>query len=456
MMNSGSLKLRLFLAAALAISISLIVAGFSFYFIFQRYVERQTIAELENHYVQLIASIRIDDSGQLRARTTLSDPRFQKPYGGLYWQINETGKESLRSRSLFDDSLPLTKSDDKNQKPNTVHIIQGPNDSTLFADEKHIVLPTTSGIERKLDITMAIDRHDIDEAVSGFRLDLAKGLGLLYAVLLGASFLQVMLGLRPLEAMRRGVEAIRNGSSKSIDGEYPMEVRPLIEEVNGLITDREQQLVRARQRASNLAHGLKTPLTIMGSLADKIAAVGMKDEAQDIHEGADQMRNLVERELARARMASGHAVHLTSLSENVNRMVKALKKTAENDALLWHSTIPSNALVAMEPGDLTELIGNLLDNARKWAKSQIYVSWSDRVLKIEDDGPGVPEDQLAAVQERGFRLDEKVSGTGLGLGIVRDFVEVYDFELKLGRSSLGGLSVSIDTKPQALRMLRPA
>jgi hypothetical protein len=250
MMNSGSLKLRLFLAAALAISISLIVAGFSFYFIFQRYVERQTIAELENHYVQLIASIRIDDSGQLRARTTLSDPRFQKPYGGLYWQINETGQESLRSRSLFDVSLPLPKSEDKSQRPNTVHIIQGPNNSELFADEKQIVLPTANGGERKLDITMAIDRHDIDEAVGGFRLDLSKGLGLLYAVLLGASFLQVMLGLRPLEAMRRGVEAIRNGTSKSIEGEYPVEVRPLIEEVNGLITEREQQLVRARQRAA--------------------------------------------------------------------------------------------------------------------------------------------------------------------------------------------------------------
>jgi signal transduction histidine kinase len=175
-----------------------------------------------------------------------------------------------------------------------------------------------------------------------------------------------------------------------------------------------------------------------------------------MHEGADQMRNLVERELARARMASGHAAQLTSLSENINRMIKALKKTAKNDDLLWHSTIPSNAQIAMEAGDLTELIGNLLDNARKWAKSQIYVSWSDRVLKIEDDGPGVPDDQLPVIQERGVRLDEEVSGAGLGLGIVRDLAEVYDFDLQLARSSLGGLSVSIDTKPQALRMLRPA
>jgi signal transduction histidine kinase len=456
MMNSGSLKLRLFLAAALAISISLVVAGFSFYFIFQRYVERQAIAELENHYIQLIASIRIDDTGQLRARATLSDPRFQKPYGGLYWQINETGQQSLRSHSLFDESLPLPKSGDLGQKSDKVHIIPGPNSSVLFADEKDIVLPTESGAERKLHITMAIDRHDIDEAVAGFGSDLSKGLGLLYAVLLTASFLQVVLGLLPLEALRRGVEAIRNGSSKSIQGDYPTELRPLVEEVNGLIIEREQQLVRARQRASNLAHGLKTPLTVMGSLADSIAAVGMKDEAKHIHEGAAQMRNLVERELARARMASGHAVQLASLSENISRMINALKKTTDNDVLLWHTAIPATAQIAMEIGDLTELIGNLLDNARKWAKSQIYVSWSDRVLKIEDDGPGVPDDKLAAIQERGVRLDEKVTGTGLGLGIVRDLVEVYDFDLKLGRSSLGGLSVSIDTKPQALRMLRPA
>jgi signal transduction histidine kinase len=456
MMSGDSLKLRLLIAAALAISISLVVAGISFYFVFQRYVERQTVAELENHYVQLIASLRVDETGQLRARTTLSDPRFQKPYGGLYWQINQAGQTPLRSRSLFDDVLATPGQSLIAREFDFVHVIRGPSDSTLFADEKNLVLPDPAGGERKLQITMAIDRHDIDDAVSGFGRDLAKGLGILYAVLLGASYLQIIIGLRPLEALRRGVETVRLGTSKMIAGSYPTEVRPLVEEVNGLLSERGQQLERARQRASNLAHGLKTPLTVMSTLAENISASGLKNEGREIYEGATQMRILVDRELARARMASGHAVQLTNLAMIVSRVVKALKKTTENDALLWHSNIPADAQIAMEPGDLTELVGNILDNARKWAKSQIYVSWLDGVLTIEDDGLGVPDDQLAAIQQRGVRLDEKVSGTGLGLGIVRDLVEVYSFDLKLGRSGLGGLSVAVDTRPYALRIERPA
>jgi signal transduction histidine kinase len=456
MKGSGSLKLRLFLAAALAISISLIVAGLSFYYIFQRYIERQAISELQNHYVQLIASVRVDETGKIRARTTLSDPRFQKPYGGLYWQINEDGQLPLRSRSLFDDSLVITKFEDAAHAGNIVHVIAGPHGSSLFAVEHALFLPVTDTADRQLHITMAIDRKDIDDAVKGFGRDLMLGLGLLYLVLVSASFFQIVIGLRPLEAIRRGVEAMREGKVSKIEGVFPSEVHALVQEVNALISERAIRLERARQRASNLAHGLKTPLTVMSTLAQKIEAAGLKVEARDIQEGADQMRMLVERELARARMASGNSVQLTALSPTVTRLVTALKKTAENDALLWHSNISADTQIAMEPADLLELIGNLLDNARKWAKGQIYISWHNGLLSIEDDGEGVPDDQLAAIQERGIRLDEKISGSGLGLGIVRDLCEVYDFDLKFKRSSLGGLSVMIDTRPQPLRIERPA
>ena len=123
--------------------------------------------------------------------------------------------------------------------------------------------------------------------------------------------------------------------------------------------------------------------------------------------------------------------------------MNALKKTAENDTLLWHSTIPADATMAMEPNDLLECVGNLLENARKWAKTQIYVSWNANVLIIEDDGPGVPEDKIVSILERGVRLDETVSGSGLGLGIVAELVEIYGLDIKLSRSNLGGLSVSI-------------
>jgi signal transduction histidine kinase len=453
---AGSLKLRLFLAAALAISLSLLIAGVSFYYIFERYVERQAIAELENHATQLIASIRIDETGKLRARTILSDPRFQRPYGGLYWQISEAEQQPLRSRSLFDHELPNLNSTLAISSAPTVHVIDGPDQTKLFASEREIVVPGLSSQARHLHLTMAIDRRDIDEVVSGFGKDLAKGLGLLYLVLLGASALQVSIGLRPLELLRQRVETIRLGTANRIDGKYPDEVRPLVEEMNGLLLARENQLTKARQRASNLAHGLKTPLTVMSSLATTIAAAGLKVEARDIQDGADHMHLLVERELARARMASGERVQPTNLLPVVSRVINALQKTSGKPELNWQCSIPDDALITMEPGDLLELTGNLLDNARKWAKGQIIVSWIDRVLQIEDDGPGVADDQHDKIQERGVRLDEKVSGTGLGLGIVRDLVEVYNFEMKLQRSSLGGLSVAIDTKSQALRMARPA
>jgi signal transduction histidine kinase len=455
-MNSSSLKLRLFIAASLAISLSLLIAGSSFYLIFQRYVERVAQQQLENHFVQLVSGIKIDETGKVKARINLSDPRFQKPYGGLYWQIEEDNNPPIRSRSLWDDSLQMPATGRATPGSEKVHVIAGPNNSSLFVLEKNIALPDTNNAARPLKIFMAIDRHDIDETVSNFGRDLLIGLGLLYAALVLASLLQIVVGLRPLEVLRRGVESINLGTAQRIEGEFPSEVRPLIDEVNGLLESRENQLVRARQRASNLAHGLKTPLTVMSAIADNIARAGLLEGAKDIHDGADQMRTLVERELARARIASGQGVHRTLLMPVVNRMINALKKTATNDALLWHSSVALDAQIAMEPGDLLEFVGNLLDNARKWAKSQIYVSWRNGTLRIEDDGPGVPEDQIAKILERGVRLDVTVSGSGLGLGIVSDLAEVYGFELKLERSSLGGLSVSVITQSQPLRMERPA
>ncbi len=444
MKSSGSLKLRLVFAAALGISVSLLIAGMSFYIIFQRHVERAAVAELENHFTQLVASVHVDEFGTLKARSTLSDPRFQKPYGGLYWQINEVGKPPMRSRSLFDDSLPVpTVSKTTTELKDVVHVIEGPESAKLFALEKIIVIPNTDGSERQLNITMAVDRNDIDSTVKSFGYDLIFGLGLLYAALLAGSLLQIFIGLRPLEALRKNIEKIRFGTTQNIVGTFPSEVEPLVTEVNALISDRENQLLRARQRASNLAHGLKTPLTIMSAVADSIEASKLNREAQDIRDSADQMRQLVERELARARMASGHAVQLTAVAPIVTRMMNALKKTSANEALLWHSAIPADATMAMEADDLLECVGNLLENARKWAKTQVYVSWRDDALKIEDDGPGVPVDKIASILERGVRLDETVAGSGLGLGIVADLVDIYGLEIKLSRSSLGGLSVSI-------------
>jgi len=436
-----SLRLRLLLGASLALGLTLMIAGFSLYLLFQRYVEQVASQELQNHFIQLAANISIDAQGKVQSGSVLSDPRFQKPYGGLYWQINEETMQSLRSRSLWDYSLAKSTLPD-----GTVHIIDGPENSHLFALEKHLIFKVTMDVPCPVDVTIAIDRAEIDHTLDDFGLELAMGLALLFAALLATSLIQTVIGLAPLEALRRGVESIMAGKASKLDGKYPSEVEPLAQELNTLIAARENELTRARFRASNLAHGLKTPLTVMSAVADQMADTGNAKLAQEIRDGAEQMRSLVERELARARMASGQAVQLTPLAPIVARMVKALKHTTDNEALLWHSNVPSDAVFPMEAGDLLELVGNLLDNARKWAKSQIYVKFADDTLTIEDDGPGVPENQTEAIQKRGVRLDEKVAGSGLGLGIVRDLCDTYGLDLKLKRSNLGGLSVSVSRK----------
>jgi signal transduction histidine kinase len=440
----NSLRLRLLLGASLALGLTLIIAGASLYLLFQRYVEQVASQQLQNHFVQLAADISIDSQGKVQSRSSLSDPRFQKPYGGLYWQINEENAAPLRSRSLWDFTLAKSSLPD-----GTVHIINGPENSRLFALEKHIILQDQKQMPRPVDVTVAIDRAEIDHTLDGFGFELAAGLALLFAALLAASFLQTIIGLGPLEALRRGVETITAGRAAKLEGKYPSEVEPLAKELNALLQARENELARARFRAGNLAHGLKTPLTVMSAVADELAAKGKSNIAQEIRDGAEQMRVLVERELARARMASGQAVQLTPIAPIVARMFNALKHTTDNNALRWHAAIPPDAAFPLEPSDLLELVGNLLDNARKWAKSQIFVSFNDGILNFDDDGPGVPDDQMQAIQTRGVRLDENVAGSGLGLGIVRDLCETYGLDLTIKRSSLGGLSVSVSRKIKA-------
>ncbi len=441
-MNGNSLKLRLLVASALAISILLAVAGLSFYFVFQRYVERVAISELNNHYIQLVSKISIDESDSLKVVGKLSDPRFAKPYGGLYWQINETSRPPVRSLSLFDEVLSQLQNGQK-VDGNLIYLIQGPNASKLFAIEKNLTVPADTKADHNLQILMAVDRSSIDETVGRFGIDMGRGLILLYALILATIATVIVLGLRPLELLRRDVSQIRSSGNQKLIGQYPTEIESLVTELNSLLLDKQDQLERTRLRASNLAHGLKTPLTVMTAVGDNILRLGLKKESQEIHENASQMYGLVERELARARMATGHTKQLSKVKPIVARIVKALEQTTNNAELKWKVAVPDDALIQIESGDLLELLGILVDNASKWAKSIVEVRWIDDALSIVDDGPGVPENKLNEIQKRGVRLDETVPGSGLGLGIARDIVDVYGYQLDFARSNLGGLSVRI-------------
>ena len=438
MRRGNSLRLRLLLGAGLALAVTLLIAGASLYFVFERYVEQVALQQLQNQFSQLALNLTIDSGDRVALTGPLSDPRFSKPYGGLYWQVNRPQWPPLRSRSLWDDTLPASDAAD-----GTVHMIAGPDGAQLFALERHVGVADVTGHNHPLAVTIAIDRSEIDGSTNGFGRELAIGLLLLFFTLLASSLIQTLFGLAPLESMRRGVEAIMAGRSKALAGDFPGEVEPLVDELNLLLASRDRELDRARLRAANLAHGLKTPLTVMSAVADDLAATGQGKIATEIREGASQMRHLVERELARARIASGQTSPETEIAPVVTRMINALKRTSNKSDLRWKSNIPMQAKLPVEPDDLLEIVGNLLDNAQKWARSQVGVSWQHECLVIEDDGTGVADSQLQLIQRGGVRLDENVPGTGLGLGIVRDLCEAYKLDMELKRSKLGGLSVSV-------------
>lgn len=440
-MKSGSLRLRLLLAAAVSIALALGLAGFGLTVLFQRYVERRVADELADHLLQLAAGIQVSADGKITVAHELADPRFNQPFSGLYWQVDANGADVVRSRSLWDEKLNMP-SPPKGFEDVHLHRINGPGGASLFAEERYAVV-TIKGNEQPLVIAVGLDEKEIEEPVEAFSRDLLFSLALLGIALIAAAWLQVTIGLRPLELLRTSLERVRSGAAARLEGEFPSEVQPLAAEVNGLLAARDDELLRARQRAGDLAHGLKTPLTVLSAISRDVASAGLTTQARDVEAQTEHMRRHVERELARARLASGHAAALTPVRMTIERLMEAIKRAPRGESLIWTLRVPPGTQAAIEKGDLTELLGNLLDNARKWARTTVEISLEDGALVIGDDGPGVPSGKTEHVLERGARLDEATQGSGLGLAIVRDIAETYGLSVSLGRSHLGGLEVTI-------------
>jgi signal transduction histidine kinase len=441
-MKPWSLRLRLIAFAALGISLVLMVAGFGFSWLYKRHVEQFVMTELTNHFDQLLAGVNVSNSGKVDMATTLSDPRFEQPDGGLYWQIDVKDQESLRSRSLWDEAL-VVPTPPSNEEEDHAHVMSLPGGGEIFALEKLVTASSESGIEKKMVVTVGIDRARVTTPVSEFSQALLLGLSLTYIALLAATSAIIALGLRPLQAVKRGVAAMRSGAPVLDTKGLPSEVTPLAEEVNALMQSREVQMERARQRASNLAHGLKTPLAVMQSIANDLRQKGETSEADSITINTNQMRDLVDRELTRSRMTDGRNTHRTAMTDVLNKVVATMKKAPRGHALQWHLNVKNDLHVSMEAVDLMELLGNLLDNARKHATEQVHVSHDGKTLIVEDDGPGVSDKDLTTILQRGIKLDEKHPGSGIGLAIVSDLADVYGLKLNVERSPLGGLAVEI-------------
>ncbi len=453
-MRWGSLKFRLTLAATLSLALALSLAGFGLTILFERHVERRVVRELSNHLRQLVGALDIAPDGTLSLVAPLADQRFAQPLSGLYWQVAERGKTpSLRSRSLWDEVLTLEEPPGHPARGH-VHRLEGPKGAPLLALVRAISVKRG---ERRIRLLLAVatERSEVTKATRDFARELVLSLGLLGFVLVLASWAGLRLGLEPLEAVRRRLAGVREGTARRMEGRFPEEVTPLVEEVNLLLDAQERSIERARERAGNLAHGLKTPLTALRAIGRALDERGQDDIAREIEAHITAMHAHVERELTRARMAAGHGVRRHGeLAPAVRRLVDVMAKLPRGDALSWEVCIEDGLTAAIEAHDLTEILGNLLDNARKWARRRVRIlgqaeAATGRVhLCVEDDGPGVAEEDRARVLERGRRLDENSPGTGLGLAIAKAVVAECHGTLELYAAPLGGLGVRI-TLPRA-------
>ncbi|MEY9184266.1 signal transduction histidine kinase [Bradyrhizobium sp. USDA 326] len=445
-MSWGSLRLRLVAGGLLAILIALTIAGAGLTLLFERHVTRTIGDDLDVYLKQLVSGIDVDAQGKLVVGRPPTDPRFSDPLSGLYWQVSDDGGQVLRSRSLWDTALDLPQ-DEPSPRELHHHVIVGPANARLLVSERRVLL--TMGDRRApVRVAVAADLARVTAATSQFAKDLALALGVLGVVLAAATSIQVGLGLRPLDALRRGVADVRSGQRKHLPVDVPAEVRPLVEEVNSLIDAQEREIERSRSRAADLAHGLKTPLAALAADVALLRQRGEQDVAQAIEAVGDTMSRRVDRELARAR-ARGTARQRgisTPLRPLVQSLMLTLARTPAAQRLEFKTCIKGEPSLPLDRTDLAEVLGNLLENAARHAKSQVRIAadaTANPAISIEDDGPGIASAERARVLERGVRLDERGEGAGLGLAIVQDVLSAYGWQLVLTDSELGGLKAIV-------------
>ena len=436
----GSLSRRMIGVAALWIAALLLIGGFAL----DRVLTRSIVASFDNQLVfvlnSMITSAEIDPNGEVRFNRQPADQRFVEPYSGLYFQISGAGAETFPSRSLWDRRLRVsdTHADIKPHLYDSDEFSSGGQAEPLRIAERDAVLP---GSPVRWRFQVAQSRATINEQIHRLRLTLfwsffALGIGLL---ILAA--LQTFYGLWPLRRVRDEVADIRSGDETRISDEFPAEIRPLTEEINQLLAHNEAQAEEARRHAGNLAHALKTPLTVITNAA----TAHSPDLADTVCREALVMRRQVDHHLARARAIGRRAAaqsraRVWESLEAVERAVDRLYEGVTVDIAGDHQ-----AQVRVERQDLDEMLGNLVENAAKYGGGRVFVTVEpkgDKVdILVEDDGPGIPEEKRDELFARGARLDTTGKpGTGLGLAIVRDVAVIYGGSIHLEESEdLGGL-----------------
>ena len=445
-MTTRSLRLRLLAVSIMSAAVALTATYVALVVIYARHIDRRILGELQQRSLELVGALTVDAAGAVRLDHTLSDPRYLLPYGGAYWQISAGSRTVLRSRSLWDKSLAEVS---QSSGPRLVHQA-GPDGDELDVLARLVSVPGFAA--GPLAVSVAFGRKDAQAQRQSFAFDTGLALSVLGFLLVGGAWLQTSFGLRPLEGVRTRLAAVHRGRAQTIDGPFPDEVGPLVRDLNNLFAAQRTQVVQAREQAGDLAHALKTPLTIIEGEALRLRQLGDGTSADTLREQVTGMRRQIDRVLARARVRGlmSTAVAATSIATTVEGLFAVMRRLPQGDLLAWTNTADPALRVDMDLDDLGEVLGNLLDNARKWARSRVEVSavpgseWV-RII-VSDDGPGMSADDQASLMSRGRTGSDSVAGTGLGLSIVVDLLSAYASDLTLDCDAEGHFCAAFSVK----------
>ncbi|QMV02853.1 HAMP domain-containing protein [Devosia sp. D6-9] len=443
-MRQRSIATSLFLISGIWLIVALAGTAFLLSGLYSQALDTGLSETLDFHLETLVG--RTLEAGDPRSDAIdLGDPRFDRPASGWYWAIRDPDGTVLNlSPSLVGMKVP---------------VISAPFDDTSkrtaatkddFATEIRVNEREVSVNGEKLRILVTGNLDEIFQLVDDFRSQALIVLGAVGVMLAIMSFVVARIALRPINQLRTAVERVREGESESVTGTFPREIAPLADEVNQLLNSNAQIIERARSQVGNLAHGLKTPLAVLRNEANAAPKDGL---SRIVLSESDKMTQLVSTYLDRARLAARTAIvgKKADAAILVSRLARVMQKLHPDRNVEFRRPDASLPWFRGDEGDLEEMAGNLLDNACKWATKNVRVSLvADRretspmlVVRVEDDGNGLTDEEASKVLRRGVRLDEKTPGSGLGLDIVKELVDVYGGSLQLGRSELGGLRAEL-------------
>jgi signal transduction histidine kinase len=453
-MRGSSLATRLFLSATAWVVVILLITGVVLSSVYRQASERAFDRRLNLYLRTLVAEVATPDDPPDHQFQSLGEPLFELPLSGWYWQIARTdsGKGDGRaSRSLWDKKLP--KLEDQGVEVTAAGVRQGYVDGPEGQNLRMVERPVDLGVDGKFLVTVAGDAAEIFEETRTFDYYVAGTFVALSIGLLLTTIFQVRFGLAPLKRISDSIADIRSGRAERLEGEFPVEIAPLARETNALIDANRAIVERARTHVGNLAHAIKTPLSV---IVNEAGAHGSDPFAQKVLEQADLMRDQVAHHLERARIAARLTIigTVTEVAPVMQALRRTMEKIHRDRDIAIDIEASDQAKFRGERQDLEEMAGNLVDNACKWAVSRVYIevmvqriSETDsgpmlRIL-VDDDGRGLSAAERAQVSRRGQRLDESKPGSGLGLSIVVDLAALYGGSLTLGTAPIGGLRAEL-------------